>query len=58
MASAFDETLLPEGFEASTVMYGGTEVMAGKGIEKDLTLIYLVGADGNGDFYILSLIHI
>ena len=54
VASAFDETLLPEGFEASTVMYGGTEVMAGKGIEKDLTLIYLVGADGSGDFYIYN----
>ena len=28
--------------------------MAGKGIEKDLTLIYLVGADGSGDFYIYN----
>lgn len=52
VAVSFDETTLPEGFEASTVSYNGTEIMAGKGIEKPLTLIYLAAADGSGAFYI------
>ena len=54
VAASFDESALPEGFEASTYDYKGTEVMAGKGLEKDLTLLYLQDAGGNGGFYIYN----
>lgn len=54
VAASFDEAALPEGFEAQTVDYKGTEVMAGKGLEKDLTLLYLQDADGNGGFFIYN----
>lgn len=54
IAASFDESALPEGFEAGTYDYKGTEVMAGKGLEKDLTLLYLQDAGGNGGFYIYN----
>ena len=54
VAASFDESALPEGFEAGTYDYKGTEVMAGKGLEKDLTLLYLQDAGGNGGFYIYN----
>jgi hypothetical protein len=54
IASSFDEAALPEGFESSTYTYKGTEVMAGKGLEKDLLLLYLKDSGGNGGFYIYN----
>lgn len=52
IAASFDESALPEGFETSTASYQGNEIMAGKGIEKGLTLIYLVDGEENGSFFI------
>lgn len=52
VASSFDESTLPEGFEVSTISYQGSEIMAGKGIEKGLTLLYLADGEGNGSFFI------
>lgn len=54
IASSFDESSLPEGFESETYSYKGTEVMAGKGLEKDLLLLYLKDSGGNGGFYIYN----
>ena len=54
VAASFDEAALPEGFEAQTVDYKGNQVMAGKGLEKDLTLLYLQDAGGNGGFFIYN----
>ena len=54
IATSFDESTLPEGFESSTYSYKGTEVMAGKGLEKDLLLLYLKDAGGNGGFFIYN----
>lgn len=54
VAASFDEAALPEGFEAQTIDYKGTEVMAGKGLEKDLTLLYLQDSNGNGGFFIYN----
>lgn len=54
VAASFDEASLPEGFEAQSYNYKGNEVMAGKGLEKDLLLLYLMDADGNGGFYIYN----
>lgn len=54
VASSFDESALPEGFEAQTYQFKGNEVMAGKGLEKDILLLYLKDAGGNGGFYIYN----
>ncbi|MFT4005309.1 MAG: cadherin-like beta sandwich domain-containing protein [Lacrimispora sp.] len=54
IATSFDETALPEGFEAETYQYKGTDVMAGKGLEKDLLLLYLKDSGGNGGFFIYN----
>jgi hypothetical protein len=54
IASSFDESTLPEGFESGTYSYKGTEVMSGKGLEKDLLLLYLKDAGGNGGFFIYN----
>lgn len=54
IASSFDESALPEGFEAGTYSYKGTEVMSGKGLEKDILLLYLKDSGGNGGFYIYN----
>ena len=54
IATSFDESTLPEGFESSTYSYKGTEVLAGKGLEKDLLLLYLKDAGGNGGFFIYN----
>lgn len=49
-----DESALPEGFESSSYTYQGQEVMAGKGLEKNLTLLYLTDAEGNSGYYIYN----
>lgn len=54
IASSFDEATLPEGFETKTYQYKGTEVMAGKGLEKDILLLYLKDEGGNGGFFIYN----
>lgn len=54
VAASFDEAALPEGFEMQTYVFKGTEVMAGKGLEKDLLLLYLQDEGGNGGFYIYN----
>lgn len=54
IASSFDESTLPEGFESSSYSYKGTEVMSGKGLEKDLLLLYLKDAGGNGGFFVYN----
>ena len=54
IASSFDEASLPEGFEAKSYQYKGTEVMAGKGLEKDILLLYLKDEGGNGGFFIYN----
>ncbi|MDW2796306.1 cadherin-like beta sandwich domain-containing protein [Clostridium boliviensis] len=54
IASSFDESTLPEGFEAANYQYKGTEVMAGKGLEKDILLLYLKDEGGNGGFFIYN----
>jgi len=48
-----DGIALPEGFEAQSFTYAGTEIGAAKGIAKPLTLLWLTDANGeNGAFYI------
>ncbi|MDO4295833.1 MAG: cadherin-like beta sandwich domain-containing protein [bacterium] len=47
----FDESTLPEGFEAITTTYHDVEVRAGQGLQKDVLLMYLKDADGNGGLY-------
>lgn len=52
VAESFDEGGLPEGFEADSYTYKGTEVMAGRALEKELLILYLQDEGGNGGFYI------
>jgi len=52
VAATFDETMLPEGFLAQTVNYKNQSVLAGVNPETGLTLMYLIGSDGSGDFFI------
>ncbi len=54
IATTFDESGLPEGFEAGSYTYKGTEVMAGVGLVKDLTLLYLQDSDGSGSFFVYN----
>lgn len=54
IASSFDESTLPEGFESGTYSYKGTEVMAGKGLEKELLLLYLKDSEGKGGFFVYN----
>lgn len=54
IAASFDESTLPEGFESASYSYKGTEVMSGKGLEKDLLLLYLKDAGGNGGFFVYN----
>ncbi len=54
VASSFEEASLPEGFEAGTYQYKGNEVMSGRGLEKELLLLYLKDSEGNGGFYIYN----
>jgi len=52
VSDSFDKNILPEGFEESTFTYKGREVKAGKMKNQDVYILYLVGNDGSGDFYI------
>ncbi|MBO1871591.1 cadherin-like beta sandwich domain-containing protein [Lachnoanaerobaculum sp. Marseille-Q4761] len=52
VSDSFDKNMLPEGFEEATFTYKGRDVKAGKMREQDVYILYLVGNDGSGDFYI------
>lgn len=52
VAEIFDETMLPEGFIAEQIPYKGQTVQAGVNQTTGLTLMYLIGSDGSGDFYV------
>ena len=52
VSDSFNKNTLPEGFEETTFSYKGREVKAGKMKDKEVYILYLVGNDGSGDFYI------
>lgn len=54
VAKSFDESTLPEGFETERYQFKGNEVMAGKGLEKDILLLYLQDGEGKGGFFIYN----
>ena len=54
VAKQFDESTLPEGFEAINYSYHDVEVRAGKGLQKDMILLYLRDEAGNGELYIYN----
>ena len=54
VAKQFDESTLPEGFEAVNYTYHDTEVRAGKGLQKDITLLYLKDEQGNGGLFMYN----
>lgn len=54
VAKQFDESTLPEGFEAINYSYHDVEVRAGKGLQKDLILLYLKDEAENGELYIYN----
>lgn len=54
VADSFDMDSLPEGFEQTSYSYKGNEVMAARGTEKELLLMYLNDAEGSGDFFIYN----
>ncbi|RGY98695.1 cadherin-like beta sandwich domain-containing protein [Clostridium sp. AM58-1XD] len=54
VAEAFDMAALPEGFEQVSYSYKGNDVMAARGTEKDLLLLYLTDAQESGAFFIYN----
>lgn len=52
VSDSFNKNTLPEGFEETTFNYKGREIKAGKMKDRDVYILYLVGNDGSGDFYI------
>lgn len=54
VAQSFDVSTLPEGFEGFTYNYKGQDIMAGRGIQKDLLLLCLVNGDGEAKFFIYN----
>ena len=54
VSDSFNKNTLPEGFEETTFNYKGREVKAGKMKDQDVYILYLVGNDGSGDFYIYN----
>lgn len=54
VASQFDVSQLPAGFEASTSKFREIEVMSGQAVDRDLTLLYLTDAAGTGGFYVYN----
>lgn len=51
VATTFDESILPEDFTSTTYVYKGQEVKAASNAN-GVTIMYLIGNDGSGDFYI------
>ena len=55
VVSVTEGATLPEGFEAVEYDYNGETIMVGKGLTKNLTVMYLTTADGaNGALYIYN----
>ncbi|MEY8336617.1 cadherin-like beta sandwich domain-containing protein [Lachnospiraceae bacterium 62-35] len=52
--TSFDMGNLPEGFEQVSYSYKGNDVMAAKGTEKDILLMYMTDEEGKGDFFIYN----
>jgi putative cohesin domain protein len=52
IATIFDPSVLPEGFEQVKYTYNGQEISAAKSTVGDVLLLYLIAPDGSGSFYI------
>lgn len=52
IASSWNDSSLPEGFEKNSYTYSGQEISIGKGLEKNLILFYLINANNEGAFFI------
>lgn len=52
VATTFDETMLPQGFISQTINYKGQEVAAGVNEKSGLMIVYLIGNNGSGDFFV------
>ncbi|MDR1764863.1 MAG: cadherin-like beta sandwich domain-containing protein [Lachnospiraceae bacterium] len=56
LVSTWNETALPEGFEKQKYTYEGKNISIGRGLERDLTLVYLIDAEAQGAFYIYDTV--
>ena len=52
VTESFDASLLPRGYEAETLSFRGGSVMAGKGPNESLHLMYLLAEGGTGDLFL------
>lgn len=52
IATIFDPSVLPEGFEQVKYTYNGQEISAARSTVGDVMLLYLIAPDGSGSFYI------
>lgn len=52
LARDFTGVALPQGFEVNPYTYHGEEISIGKGLVRNLILMYLKSEDGSGSFYI------
>ncbi|MDO4939922.1 MAG: cadherin-like beta sandwich domain-containing protein [Lachnospiraceae bacterium] len=52
VAETFDDTMLPQGFISQTVNYRGRDVLSGLNEKSGLTIMYLIGNNGSGDFFV------
>ena len=54
IATIFDPSVLPEGFEQIKYSYNGQEISAAKSTVGEVLLLYLIAPDGSGSFYIYN----
>lgn len=52
IAAEFDDSLLPQGFEKSSYTFGDKEAAVALDSTRNIMLVYLIAADGSGDFYV------
>ncbi len=52
IAAEFDDSLLPQGFEKSSYTFGDKEASVALDSTRNIMLVYLIAADGSGDFYV------
>ncbi len=52
VTESFDASLLPRGYEAESLSFRGGSVMAGKGPNEQLHLVYLLAEGGTGDLFL------
>ena len=52
VTESFDASLLPRGYEAENLSFRGGSVMAGKGPNEQLHLVYLLAEGGTGDLFL------